>query len=257
MFTLDDFAVDHIGWGYAESLDGDTLYVLTQLADATIDITSESKEVRDKDGNLIKKIYTGKSGTLTANNALLNLSIIAAGSGSDKDLASSTNKISMPFVVEATTTDKTVTVEGVDSDSVSVVGMNGSGSVVKIYKTGTDADSVKVSGSTITLPTAADEVTQFLVKGTKSVQSGAKIVNYADKFPATIKLTLVAFVIDPCKPDTLKKVYIVLPSFQPSPDLSVNLTTDTQLEYTGDLQTAYCGSDGKVLFEIYAADDED
>jgi hypothetical protein len=135
--------------------------------------------------------------------------------------------------------------------------MNGSGSVVKTYKIGTDSSSVKVSGSTITLPTATEEVTQFLVKGTKSVESGVKITNYSDKFPTTIKLTLVAFVIDPCKPDYLQKVYIVLPSFQPSPDLSVNLTTDTQLEYTGDLQTEYCGADGKVLFEIYAAEEEE
>ncbi len=32
---------------------------------ATIDITAESKEARDKDGTLIKKFWTGKSGCIT------------------------------------------------------------------------------------------------------------------------------------------------------------------------------------------------
>ena len=45
------------------SMDDTTLYyVLTQLQDATVDISAESKESRDKDGTLIKKFWTGKSG---------------------------------------------------------------------------------------------------------------------------------------------------------------------------------------------------
>ena len=49
------------------SMDDSTLlYVLTQLQDATVDITAESKESRDKDGTLIKKFWTGKSGKIIA-----------------------------------------------------------------------------------------------------------------------------------------------------------------------------------------------
>ena len=62
-FKLDDIVIDRIQYGVATDM-GDTtlLYVLTQLQDATVEITAESKESRDKDGTLIKKFWTGKSG---------------------------------------------------------------------------------------------------------------------------------------------------------------------------------------------------
>ena len=66
-FKLDDIVIDRIQYGVAMSMDDTTLYyVLTQLQDATVDITAESKESRDKDGTLIKKFWTGKSGKLFA-----------------------------------------------------------------------------------------------------------------------------------------------------------------------------------------------
>ena len=66
-FQLDDIIIDRIQYGVAMSMDDTTLYyVLTQLQDATVDISADSKEARDKDGTLIKKFWTGKSGKLIA-----------------------------------------------------------------------------------------------------------------------------------------------------------------------------------------------
>ena len=42
--------------------------------------------------------------------------------------------------------------------------------------------------------------------------------------------------IEPCTADTLRAGYLVLPSFQVSPEVSIGLTTDATLDYTGDLQ---------------------
>jgi len=66
-FKLDDIVIDRIQYGVAMSMDDTTLYyTLTQLQDATVEITADSKEARDKDGTLIKKFWTGKSGYLVA-----------------------------------------------------------------------------------------------------------------------------------------------------------------------------------------------
>ena len=59
-FTLGDIIVDRIQIGYAEKFDGTPLYVLTQLQDATIDISAESKEATDRDGTLVKKFWQGR-----------------------------------------------------------------------------------------------------------------------------------------------------------------------------------------------------
>ena len=98
----------------------------------------------------------------------------------------------------------------------------------------------------------------FIIKFERKVKvdAGVKIVNRGDKFPSTVKLTLKALVVDPCEVDTLRAAYIVIPSFQVSPELEISLTTDGQLQYSGQMQMDYC-KDDKALYEIYYAEDDE
>lgn len=59
-FALDDIIIDRIQMAIAEKSDGTLLYTLTQLSEATIETTAESKEARDANGSLIKTFYQGK-----------------------------------------------------------------------------------------------------------------------------------------------------------------------------------------------------
>lgn len=263
MFKLGDLSIDRIQTGIAEDInETEILYVLNQLADATIDITAESKEVTDKDGNLIKKTYNAKSGTFTANNAMINTHILAAMSGSEIVEASGTAKIAMPksMIVSAKATDITLTdyVEG--SVKVSAYYSNGAkGEKYTLGSVASETEFVVDESGKLTLPKVAEGsgVTQFIVVYKRLVSAGGQVSNYSDKFPKTIRLTLKALYIDPCHVDTLKPVYIVLPSFQPSPETSIALQTDTQLEYKGDLQIDYCSGNGKKLYDLFFPLDEE
>lgn len=52
-------------------------------------------------------------------------------------------------------------------------------------------------------------------------------------------------------------VYIVLPSFQPSPETTIALGgDDTSIDFTGDLQVNYC-STTKDLYTVYFCPDDD
>jgi hypothetical protein len=108
----------------------------------------------------------------------------------------------------------------------------------------------------LTPPTDAEE-TQFIVKYTRNVTSGVAIKNKADKFPGTVKLTLKALAVDPCSADTLRAVYIVLPSFQVSPELSITLSTEGTLDYKGDMQISYCSADKELYTIVMCGDDEE
>lgn len=59
-FKFDDIVIDRIQMAIAEKSDGTLLYTLTQLSEATIETTAESKEARDANGSLIKTFYQGK-----------------------------------------------------------------------------------------------------------------------------------------------------------------------------------------------------
>lgn len=255
-FSIDGIVIDRIQLGIAEDFSGNVLYTLTQLADAEIAVTAESKEARDANGTLIKTFYTGKSGTFTANNAIIDFNILAEASGSPKEVASKATKITMPGVMTVKVGETTATLKGVKADTVKVVGIAGNGSLIKTYTKDTSAqeDTFSISEETLSLPTDTTPV-EFVIKYEREVESGVKVSNKANKFPKTIKLTLKALAVDPCSPDQVRACLIVLPSFQVSPETTISLQTDQQLQYTGNLQVDYCSSD-KELYSIYFAEDD-
>lgn len=271
-FRLGDIIIDRIQYGLAEDFDGNLLYILTQLADASIEISSETKDATDAQGNLVKRFFQAKTGTFTANNAFLNTSILTAKSGIPAEIAGPGDEaIAMPKIITAKA-GEVIVVEGIVDGSVKVNAFytNGTMGVGKdeVFGQGTEATAstfgyvVEGDNATITLPSVEQlgaekkEITQFVVKYERKVEEGIRILNSADKFPGTIKLTLKALCVDPCTADTLRACYIVLPSFQVSPDLSISLTTDGQLEYSGDLQVDYCSTE-KALFEFYLASEDE
>lgn len=262
-FRLDDIVIDRILMGVAMDFDDNILYTLTQLSEASIEITAESKESRDKDGTLIKRFWQGKSGTFTATNAMLNLNVIGAMSGQGKELATASNTIAMPAIKVVPVGTETVTLNDDTStyvaSSAKVVGMTFSGAKSEtVYTAGTAAGEntyVVSAGGVISLPTAQVD-DQYVIYYERTVNSGAYIENRSDKFPSTIKLLLKVLYVDPCTADTVRVGYILLPSFQVSPEVTINLTTDATLDYTGDLQVDYCGSK-KVLYQMFFADDDE
>lgn len=257
-FRLGDFIIDRIIMGYAETTDQKTpLYTLTQLTDASIEVTAESKDATDAEGNLIKRFWQGKSGTFTATNAMLNLAILAAKSGNDAEMATADHVVNMPKIVTVKASVTTLDVTDAVADTILVNAFTNDGSLGKAYTLGTTASATEfsVTSNTLTLPTDASNTEKYVVKYIRKVNDGVKIVNGAGAYPKTIRLTLKAVGVAPCEPDVLKPLYIVLPSFQPSPETTINLTTDGQLDFNGDLQVAYCDED-KVLYQIFAAEDD-
>ena len=70
-FRLGNFSIDEILEAVAENFEGEILYSLDQLQSASIEITSESTDIVDKKGNVVRTIYRSKQGSFTATNAFL------------------------------------------------------------------------------------------------------------------------------------------------------------------------------------------
>ena len=257
-FKLGDVIIDRIQYGVAEDFDGNLLYTLSQLTEATINISAESKEAKDKDGTLVKKFWQGKTGTFEAKNAMLNVNVIGSASGEDPKIATSGNTIVMPKIITVSS-GTTADIKGFVEGSVYVYAYGENGNMGKAYAKGTSASATEfglTADGKFTPPTDTNE-TRYIVKYNRTVSDGLAVYNKADKFPGTVKLTLKALCVDPCEADTLRACYIVLPSFQVSPEVSISLQTDAQADYKGDLQVAYC-SGNKTLYEFYmAAEDEE
>lgn len=259
-FRLGDKIYKEILYFYTEDLSTQNpLYVLTQLNNATIDITAESTDVTDKNGNLVKKIWKSKAGSFSATNAFVNTNIIAASSGSTPIFASSDDKVTMPRMLHVKAGTRVVLGDYV-AGSVKVAQYFGDGSTGKTYNLGETANdtdfAIASETKELTLPTDA-ETEMYFVKYLREVESGALISNKADEFPSSVRAIMKAIYYNPCKKNELKADYIEFPSFQVSPETSFPINADSAtMDFKGDLEIDYCGTD-KVLYNVYDADEVD
>ena len=267
-FKLGDVIVDRLQFGYGAKANGTPLYALTQLTGANIDITADSTDITDKDGNLIYRKYTGKKGEVTATNAFLNLAVVEALSAVDADIATADHGIVMP-IIQTVDAGKTLDITGYVEGSVVVNALSTVGSMGKQYTLGskaspteysikhTDASELEEASDTLIVPTDTNEV-QYIVKFKKTVHSGAKITNSGDRFPRAHELFFKALVVDKCDTGTLKAAIIHIPSFMPSPEFSLALQTgDNQnMDYKGAMMLNACSVD-QELFSIYYVDEEE
>ena len=185
-FKLGDVIIDRLQFGYGAKKNGAPLYALTQLNNANIDITADTTDINDKDGNLVYRKYSGKKGEVTAQNAFINLAIIEALSAADAEIASDSAAIPMPMI-QTVAAGKTLDITGFVEDSVVVSAIyNGAIDANKAYTkaNGAEASTTEfaISDNTLIPPKDTDEI-EYLVKYTKNVKSGAKISIDADKFP--------------------------------------------------------------------------
>ena len=271
-FKLGDVIVDRLQFGYGAKTNGTPLYALTQLTQANIDITSDSTDINDKDGNLVYRKYTGKKGEVTATNAFLNLAVVETISATDAEIATADKGIVMPMI-QIVKAGETLDVTGFVEGSIHVNAISTKGSMGKdefkkgstasateyaIKHTDASGDPDNTPASDVLAPPTADGETQYIVKYKKTIKSGAKITNSGKKFPKSHELFFKALVVDKCETDVLKAAIIHIPSFMPSPEFSLALQGgDSQtMDYKGSMMLNACSTDGE-LFSIYYIDEED
>ena len=204
-FKLGDLIIDRIVEGVAEVISGadagKLLYRLTNLQEATIEITGDSVDAVDGQGTLIKTFYRGKQGTFTATNSTISLPVIDAMSGTDAQIASVGNEITMPRIITASRNSGTdaVSVEMPGADSTLA---NHHVVVHHVELNGTLGDQIPASALTLlngTLTITDSDATHkaWIIKYDRTVASnGIKIVNRSDAFPKTVKLTLKVLIVD-------------------------------------------------------------
>lgn len=271
-FKLGDVIVDRLQFGYGAKTNGTPLYALTQLTQANIDITSDSTDINDKDGNLVYRKYTGKKGEVTATNAFLNLAVVETISATDAEIATADKGIVMPMI-QIVKAGETLDITGYVDGSIHVNAISTKGSMGKdefkkgstasateyaIKHTDASGDPDNTPASDVLTPPTADGETQYIVKYKKTIKSGAKITNSGKKFPKSHELFFKALVVDKCETDVLKAAIIHIPSFMPSPEFSLALQGgDSQtMDYKGSMMLNACSTDGE-LFSIYYIDEED
>lgn len=158
---------------------------------------------------------------------MINTNILGATSGSDPVLATALAPVDMPKIVTVKA-GSTITLDDYIEGTVTVNALYNNGTMGEKFALDTTATATTFAisdSAVLTPPTPSEdsEITKFVVKYQRKAKEGIAIYNESDKFPGTIKLTLKALCVDPCSADTLRACYIVFPSFQVSPEVSISL----------------------------------
>ena len=263
--SLGNFAIQEILYGVAEDFEGNLLYTLDQLSSANIEVSSDPTEITDKNGNIIRQIYRSKTATFTATSALLSPAILNAGSGSaitsgsqvmpkievvKASTPAGTSSAAVPSTFDLTAVnykEGTLRIIGITTNGVSGNAMT----EAQLVTAGLITTDAQTSHKILTLPDkdASNEFDQYMIMLDRTVD-GEKLINRANEFPDTIRLTLYAAVVDPCD-DQPKAAYIYIPSFQPDPSVTISLDAEsTTIDYTGAIQVDYCEA-CKQLYTIF------
>lgn len=251
MFKLGNFNIDEILWGVAQDFDTDViLYAVDQLMNASIEVSAESTDITDKKGNVVRTIYTSKTGTLNSTSAFLHPAVMNAGSGSEIQIATNSNPITDMPEIKIVNAGATANISDATEGTVYVIGIYKSGGN-KTYTAEESAAMVNAQG-TFTAPAGGgeDDPVQFLVRYERNATDGAKLSNDAYTFPSAVKLTLFCSYIEPCAGDLLP-CYVVAPNFTADPNMTISLDRETQeVDFNGNLNVDFCGTD-RVLYYIY------
>ena len=269
MFELDGVLWDSALHAVADSKDGKEVYYrLPDISDVSIDISADTKDSVDKDGAIIKRSYTAKAATVTLTNTHLVLGAYAGTTGSNKIVADTGAEVDTPkmILIDPPTADN----EESKKYTLPNTPIEGTVSVTPVYKDGgtgksfalhTTASETQfaISEQEITLPTCkydeASGIVQLLIKYEYKCASAVMVENHADKFPKTVRLTIVGLYYDPCEKDVLRLGYIVFPSFQPSPETTIAMKNDSTFDYKGDAQSDYCAKKKRLFYMVFPEDD--
>lgn len=266
---LNDFIVDRVQFGLGATSTMEPKYVLTQCSSANFEITADPTDITDKDGSLVYRKYSGKQGNVTLTNTFISTSIISTLSGTDAQVASKGKEIIVPFMkevkagsqldvtgyVEGTVHVKAIGLNGVLDDTAYTLGSSATTNEFFINTTNKGQDGEK---SLLELPTDEGVVKYFVTMKRKVSTGVTKITNSANKLPKVHELFLKALVLDPCDKKNLLAAIIHIPSFMPSPEMTLAIEGgDSQnMDLTGAMMVDYCSAD-KELFSVYIIEDEE
>lgn len=235
----------------------------TQIEEPSLQTSAEGTDVTDAMGTPIMTFYNSQSGTFSFTNSLFSLDLAASQFGTEKKIASSESKITMP-VSEIITigSDHTaklkyvpVGTKGAEVKFVKVI--NSNNTFGKTYEVNAVAGEGKFTlnaeTKTITLP--EDVEGRIFVNYNKETETAVQVDKRTDSVPDVRSLLLHAIFHDPCNKNLVYSGVILVDRAQIDPSsVELNLTSDGKHAASYILQKPYCDEDAKLFTIIVSKD---
>lgn len=259
-FDLNNFLIDRVRRGTMFSdTTGEALWSITQIKDASLNMTSETADATDAIGNIITQFDRSKNAEFSGTNALWDLGLSAAQFGHEKSVANGTDKIRTPMYEQLTVNGGKIVLKHIPAGTTGaeikyIYALNDDSSLGIKYALGTTASATEftldASTKTITVPTGVTG--NIAVFYEYDAEEAVMLQNNASEFPKAGRFMLEVIGKDTCDKTATYVAYIVFPNAKLKTDMDLNFSTDGGHPFSLQMMQDYCDLE-KRLFNIYVA----
>ncbi len=272
--AINSIAIKQIigAWGFRG--DDSLSWMCSNVENLQITQDGETTEKRDANGSVIFTINRNKSCQISFDSSVLDLSLVAALNGVEKEEASNDAPIRVPYIDRFTLKAADVTA-GYVTLSKTPVAETGGAYKISFHTLTTDGSLEDNYGQVSSAATATKfyydstnhrvyfptDATVFKA-GTKieiiyeySVTSGVRVVNAADKFPDSSKVRFLVLAVDLCDSSKIRALWLSCPAAKPQTGNTIGFNLEDTISITLDLAYGYCQED-KSFYEITVADED-
>lgn len=259
-FDLNNFLIDRVRRGTMFSdTTGEALWSITQIKDASLNMTSETADATDAIGNVITQFDRSKNAEFSGTNALWDLGLSAAQFGSEKKLATTEKTIRTPAYEQLAISGGKITLShvpvGVTNAEIKYIyALNDDSTLGVKYTLGTAVSDTEftLDATTRTITTPTGVTGNIAVFYDYDAEEAVMLQNNAVDFPKAGKFMLEVIGKDTCDKTATYVAYIVFPNAKLKTDMDLNFSTDGGHPFSMQMMQDYCDLE-KRLFNIYIA----
>lgn len=234
---------------------GEAYYSLNQITEPSLECTGETVYSVDAQGIKVAAFDRSKEASLSGSNAFVNMGLAAAQWGSDKKVASNSEKIVVPVreVIAVASGTATLSATPAIGEIVSVSVMTKDGG---IGETLSQADAAaagkfKIEGTTITVETASvPDGTNLVVLYKKESEEAIMIENRADCFAKGGEFWLEVMFVDPCDTNVEYHGFLVFPNAKMSNETTIDFNNEATHGFTIEAMQDYCDPEKKLFYMV-------
>ena len=272
--AINSIAIKQIIGAWAFDSEETVKWMVSNVENLQITQDGETTEKRDANGSVIFTINRNKSCRVSFDSSILDLSLVAAFNGAEKEDASNDAPIRVPYIERFTlraaditagyvTLSKIPVAETDETYKISFHTLTTDGSLDENYSQVSSAatttkfyyDSTNHRVYFPTDSTVFKAGTKIEIIYEYSVTSGIRVVNAADRFPDSSKVRFLVLAVDLCDQTKVRALWITAKNAKPETGNTIGFNLDDTISVTLDLAYSYCDED-KSFYEITVADED-
>lgn len=225
-----------------------------EVKDGSLECSGEQVYATGAVGQKIAAFDRNKEAKITMSSSFFDLNLIAAEAGTEKVVASETNKIIAPKleVLTATAGKATLSATPVTGSLQYIYSLYEDGSTKDTYKLNATASETEfvLTDTEITLPTDAfKDGDKIFVKYETEVSEGVSISNIAKNSARSGRFTVEVFFVDPCDQNIEYKGYVIFPNAKLTNEATIEFDVESAQSFTFEAMQDYCDAE-KKLYQI-------